>query len=171
MAKTNKIDKWIENCTSSLLIEAHNKEREVRDSFRKEDLKNFQIRLQQLKKTAEKHNDQLDRISIGIGLIETNPEELIPSTPDGKTVDKCFNKFKREARSTGTKVLGKRQYKESLLLCIQHFLGFCPQLQLNKKDFELSDSTSSNETNAKVSKAIVLYNQFKTEIRGRISYG
>lgn len=171
VAKTNRLDRWLQTCSSDTLLRAHDKESETRKEFRQADLKNFEIRLREMRKTAQKQNDKLDKHSLGAGLIETNPDELIPKNSEDKSINQCFKRYKKESKSVGLSLPGIRQYKTSLLLTLKHFLSMCSAPVLNNSDFEVSDSISKSDLNKKVAKAILVYHQFKGEIRANISYG
>jgi len=143
----------------------------MRENFRKHDLENFKIKLRETKKNANKQNHTLQQLEIGSGLIETNPDGLIPSSFETKIVKKYYEVFKRECKATSTTVLGIRQYKHCLLKTIKHFLQLTSISIVQNSDFEISDSLPKSEVDEKVSKAIVLYNQFKTDIKRNITYG
>ena len=67
-------------------------------------------------------------------------------------------------------MLGIRQYKHCLLKTIKDFLQFTSNSIVQNGDFEISYSLPKSEVDEKVSKAIVSYNQFKTDIKRNITY-
>ena len=140
--------------------------------MRELDLKNFRIKIREKEKIAAKQNDQLLRLEIAAGIIETNPGETIPSSTDDKTVQKYFKKFQNQCRATGTQVLGIKQYKRSLLKTLYHLLSMTSSSSIvSKKDFEVSESASKSDVDQKVTRALTLYYQFEGDIRSNISFG
>ena len=113
-------------------------------------------------------NNQLEKLKIGSSLIETNPG-LIPD--DLVSLKSKHKQFQREAKITGTSVLGEKQFKLCLLLCIKHMLNLTVPQVISDKDFEYSDSTSKKDIDKKVAKALFLYKSFENQVRSTISFG
>jgi len=168
VAKFNQIDIFIESCSKETILEAHDGQAETEAKNKMVDFQNRKARIEKIHGKNLKENDQMDRLQIGACLCETN-EDLIPK--DLSQVSKCYKKFKKECLSTGTSPLGERQYKLSLLLCLHHLLTLSVPEVVSEKDFEWSESTAKKEIDSKLSKALLLYSSFHSQIRTYVSFG
>ena len=142
----------------------------VASESRKLDLENKLLKYRNVRATNEKRSDEADKIDIASALIETNPDELIPEDTTDKNMQKYYNRFKKECKNAQTSVLGTRQYKLALLSIIKHFTDMVDETILTSADIEISKSTSKLELHKKLAKAILMYHQFRNQIRANTSF-
>lgn len=166
-AKFNCLDDYIENCNIDIIIEAHRSQNEAEKTGRQIDLQNQKIKIEKIIGKNLNDNNQFDKLMIGAALCETNPG-LIPE--DLTMLKAKHKKYQKEARMTGTSVLGEKQFKMSLILCIRRLLKLGVPEVINEKDFEWSDSTSKAEMDKKLTKALFMYKAFEPKIRAVISF-
>lgn len=167
-AKFNNLDNFIEKCDKEILLAAHQKEKETSQAGRKEDLKNKLEKIKHVTGKNSKTNDNDVRLRIGSCLIETNPDDLIPK--DLSEVDSKYKKFQKECRKTSTSSLGPRQYKSCLLMTIRHYLKLAVPTIVVDKEYDVVVSTTKQELDSKLTKALFLYDNFKTKIRSSIIF-
>ena len=143
----------------------------VASESRKLDLENMLLKYRNVRATNEKRNDEAEKNDIAIALIETNPDELIPEDTTDKNMKKYYNRFRKECKNTQTTVFGTRQYRIALLFTIKHFTDMVDETILTSADIEIAKSTSKIELAKKLSKAILMYQQFRNQIRANTSFG
>ena len=128
------------------------------------------LKYRNVRATNEKRSDEADKIDIAAALIETNPDELIPENTSEKNMKKYFNRFRKECKNAQTSALGNRQYRIALLFTIKHFTDMVDETILTSADIEIAKSTSKLELDKKLAKAILMYHQFRNQIRANISF-
>lgn len=167
-SKFNELDIFIENCEKELILTAHSQEEKMKKKNREIDFNNRKAKIEKMLGKSMKDMDNYDRLTIGAALCETNPN-LIPN--DMAAIPKCYKAFKRECKSTGTSILGVRQFKCSLLLCIKNLIRISVPQIFNANDYEWSDSTSKKDLDGKIEKAIFLYQSFEPQMKPNITFG
>ena len=127
--------------------------------------------MKDLLQTFAAKNTEADRkkskIELGASLIETM-QELIP-----KSINDCtqkYQKFKKMASDAGFPVLGSREFKQALCLCIKNLLTHATPELIQDNDFSLAPSLSAKETNSKLTKVLLLYQLALPMIKQHVVY-
>ena len=114
--------------------------------------------MKDLLKTFAAKNNEADRkkskIELGASLVETM-QDLVP-----KSINDCakkYQKFKKVASDAGFPVLGSREFKQALCMCIKNLLNHSTPELVQENDFNLAPSLSAPETNKKLTKVLLLY--------------